>query len=838
MRTIVSTVVLSAALFVAACEPPVIYRDSQLVVSVAARPAAVVVFAAPTGPTAFVDIHYRINGSPQLNLRMTEGPERWRFRIPGLSSGDVIDFFLTHERDGAAVDTPWLRYRLDPTAATATPAPSGTPTPTTTSAAPTATPAATATPPAPTPIPTPPNADGLLSPTDYSTRLTFEGGTATLHVRTALPLGPSTATVHVEGEPERSLALQPSGAGEWAASFPARAGARMEYRFLLAYSDGTNPLFLRSSTRAGTVGTPLPSRDLLAVVETAGRFRDRHENERRFEPFVAGYFDGSTFSVLVLDFGDALDVTVAVADEADFVDIKLFDRDLTPPHLRADEVRADYRVAARMLGQDDPETGARTWHWRQERDELRDVDLSPGHLVDFEFTIRRAESRPAHAGSNGQYYTAIFRHRMGEAGLTEVLDASDHRPGDAASVYVISEPEWSFAQAARNLNHEELLTFLRGKRLFDRDLAHEDTSLLGPRYDATSCVACHPRDGSAAPHATTPGLTVLVGTGDRPDPQYGAQLQRRAVAPLAPEGRISLSWSPSLGTLPDGTAYELVDPSASVHDALLGALDPNAPRLRVAPRLVALGLLEAVPAEEIVAWEDADDADGDGISGRARFEPAGEGGTLELARFGWKASVATLRQQVALAFLRDLGVTTDLLPENDETPGAPLSPQGPPELTAGELDDVTDYVATLGVPMRLDVDQPVVTRGRSVFDELGCAACHRPTLHTSSDAPRRSARSLVLHPYSDLLLHDMGPGLADPAAADPAWSREWRTPPLWGLGRTEAVSGHTRYLHDGRARNLMEAVLWHGGEAAAARDGFAALSASDREALLAFLRSL
>ena len=658
---------------------------------------------------------------------------------------------------------------------------------------------------------------------------------ATLRVRPFTPLASSTATYSLAGGPEQSVQLTRDG-DEWTVEFDAEPGQTIEYSFFLPISDGANTLHLRSATHNAVVGNGSEERPGPLLVDTAGRFRDRHENELRFEPFIAGYFEASTFAVLLLDFGDALDVTVAVADEAEFVDIKLFDQNPSRPHERSREVRADYRVAARMLAYDDPQTGVRTWHWRQERNEVLDRDLAPGELVDLEFTIRRVQSQPVHSGSNGQYYTAIFRHRMGERGLTEVVDLAFSRPGDATSVYVISEPQWAFAQAARNLDHDGLVTFLRGKQLFDRDLEAEAAPELGPRYDAASCAECHVRDGSAAPPENPAderaGLTVGVRRTGAPHSAYGSQLQRRSIPGSTREGRLAVTWTSAPGALADGTPYELVSPSAQLLDLAFGPADVTA--LRVAPRLVGLGLLEAVPDSVLAQMADQNDGNGDGISGRARIVIDDVTGETALGRFGWKAGAASLRGQVARAYLRDMGVTTPVFAVDDETPAAP-APLGSIELSDADLTDVTTYVGTLGVPMRLDTDDPEVELGFETFLEAGCAACHTPTLLTAANGPHPALRSQVIHPFTDLLLHDMGEGLAEP---DPAIGREWRTAPLWGIGRTSAVAGHTRFLHDGRARNLLEAILWHGGEAAAARNHVAALDAERRAALLRFLGSL
>jgi CxxC motif-containing protein (DUF1111 family) len=265
--------------------------------------------------------------------------------------------------------------------------------------------------------------------------------------------------------------------------------------------------------------------------------------------------------------------------------------------------------------------------------------------------------------------------------------------------------------------------------------------------------------------------------------------------------------------------------------------------------MIGLGLLEQVPAEDIFARADPNDADSDGISGRPSHVLDPESGALMVGRFGWKAGAATIRAQSASAFAGDIGISTPLVmsPQGDCTRGQPACfelPTGEQErLGKSEapdpvLDLVTFYSQTVGVPQRRDVDAPGVLRGKEQFYTLGCADCHTPKFVTSRDAPNPAHRFQLIWPYTDLLLHDMGEGLADHRPEGDADGYEWRTPPLWGIGLTETVSGHTFFLHDGRARSLVEAILWHGGEAQAARDGFAGLEKSARDDLISFLESL
>ena len=265
---------------------------------------------------------------------------------------------------------------------------------------------------------------------------------------------------------------------------------------------------------------------------------------------------------------------------------------------------------------------------------------------------------------------------------------------------------------------------------------------------------------------------------------------------------------------------------------------------RVAPQMIGLGLLEAVPEEDILARADPDDADGDGISGRPNRVLSEETGAPMLGRFGWKAGQPTIREQSASAFSGDIGISTAVLPDGwgectEAQAGCRAAPHGgAPEADDTVLDLVTFYSRNLAVPARRDLDDPEVLRGKALFYEAGCAACHAPKFVTARLPDRPEQSFQLIWPYSDLLLHDMGEGLADHRPEARASGTEWRTAPLWGIGLTETVTGRASFLHDGRARTLLEAVLWHGGEAQAARDRVVAMDAGEREALVRFLELL
>jgi CxxC motif-containing protein (DUF1111 family) len=335
-----------------------------------------------------------------------------------------------------------------------------------------------------------------------------------------------------------------------------------------------------------------------------------------------------------------------------------------------------------------------------------------------------------------------------------------------------------------------------------------------------------------------------------PEPTYGGQLQDFAVPGLKAEGRMVITYTDEAVTLGDGTVVTLRAPSYSVADLGYGPMAADVMLSpRVTPQMIGLGLIEQIPPEDILAHADPDDEDGDGVSGRANRVLDPVSGEIALGRFGWKAGAASIRAQSADAFAGDLGISTPLVmrPHGDcmaaqtECLAMPSGEQerlGPSEAPDPVLDLVTFYSQNLGVPQRREADDPTVLAGKAAFYGAGCATCHVPKFVTSRAGENPALRFQLIWPYSDFLLHDMGPGLADHRPEGKADGYEWRTAPLWGIGLTETVSGHTEFLHDGRARNLTEAILWHGGEAEGARDAFAAMPKAERDALLKFVESL
>lgn len=444
-------------------------------------------------------------------------------------------------------------------------------------------------------------------------------------------------------------------------------------------------------------------------------------------------------------------------------------------------------------------------------------------------------------------------------------------PGGAATAKPRALNRQAFSHPSGNMSFDRRAEFFVGNGFFQKLWVTAPSSTkssdgLGPFYNARSCQRCHLMDGRGHPPsgargddavsmllqigkpggdpiAEIPDYIAMVG-----DPVYGHQLQDFAAPGLPPEGRVALDFEDVPVALSGGESVTLRRPVFSVGDLAYGPLDPESRiSARIAPPMIGVGLLEAIPATRILSLADPDDADGDGISGRANVVWSGEFDQPMLGRFGWKAGQPTVAAQSATAFSNDLGISTPLLPDpwGDCTQAeqvcrtAPMGAEpGAAEIEAEAFDTVVFYSRNLAVPGRRDADDPTVIRGREVFQAAGCASCHTPAhvTHRLENQPEQSFQ--LIWPYTDMLLHDMGPDLDDGKPEARAAGAEWRTPPLWGIGLTETVSGEVALLHDGRARDVLEAVLWHGGEGQAARDRVVAMSPEDRAALVAFVESL
>jgi CxxC motif-containing protein (DUF1111 family) len=432
-------------------------------------------------------------------------------------------------------------------------------------------------------------------------------------------------------------------------------------------------------------------------------------------------------------------------------------------------------------------------------------------------------------------------------------------PASGGATTVHDDTRNAYSMPAPNLDVQQRAEFFIGNAFFNSPWVAAPASAaardgLGPLFNARSCDACHNNDGRGQPPTKAgerPVSLVLQFASPTPDahnspgadPHYGGNLNPFAIGSVPAEGTVRIDLHELPGTFADGTPFVLQAPEYRFEELAYGPIAADTQfSPRVAPSVFGSGLLEVVPEEQILTRSDPDDRDGDGISGRPNRVWDLRQQRVALGRFGWKANQPDIAHQTAAAFSGEIGMSSSLrplqncLPEQTACLGAPDG--GSPELSDEIFDHIVQYQRMLAVPERRHLDSAEVKRGAALFASTGCAGCHRSTFVTSQ-VPGQAWRSgQTIHPFTDLLLHDMGPALADGRPDYEASGSEWRTPPLWGLGLQQKVNRHTRLLHDGRARDVTEAILWHGGEADRAKHAFVAMPAADRAALLAFLESL
>lgn len=493
------------------------------------------------------------------------------------------------------------------------------------------------------------------------------------------------------------------------------------------------------------------------------------------------------------------------------------------------------------------------------------VDLASGQFMELELS-QFLQGVPS---GRANYYGTAILYEVGVGGLvpwyadlskrenSEKLDESAWLGGRTTLPYPYSdEPDNRYMQMATNLAPWNGQPFVLGRRVHHSSMvdgSHDESAenpaltevvgLAGPLYINESCDACHTRNGRASIVGEGQSLdkwVVKVGTEDgSPDPLIGRVLQ-----------------SASTGAESEGVVY--VDQWLGTDDGLrrpvygFEGAEPSHFSPRLSPALIGLGLLEALAESTIMEWEDPQDQDGDGISGRAQVVLDPETGDLRLGRFGWKAAAGSLRHQLASALNTDMGVMTSIMPSPDcGVDQQDCGNDNGAELADESFDNLYRYIALLGVGAQRDIDDAQVQAGQVLFSDVGCQGCHRATMTTSENHPLSELRSQTVHPYSDLLLHDMGQDMADNLGEGQASGSEWRTTPLWGIGLSACVTGglegsaqsevcvpSASYLHDGRARTLDEAIRWHGGEGDASRSAYLNLDDSERDALVRFLESL
>jgi len=404
--------------------------------------------------------------------------------------------------------------------------------------------------------------------------------------------------------------------------------------------------------------------------------------------------------------------------------------------------------------------------------------------------------------------------------------------GNATVAYDVEEP---FMKISDSIDENEISSISQGRELFIARWQPAPGSRatldgLGPLFNADACTACHVADGRIVPYNDdgTLDASFLFRIGNdsgATHPEYGGQLQTRATTGLS-EG--SVTWVQNDA---DGTIRFIATPDLASEGYAIGP--------RIAPHLLGMGLLDLVAEATILEYADPDDVNGDGISGRPHWVT--EEGERRIGRFGWKAINSTLRTQNAGAMHQDMGLTTPVNSSENCTEQQEIcttaGSSGSPEVSETSLMAVVHFMTALGVPERRIEDQAAFDEGARLFESIGCAACHRPTMVTGTSGKFASLSNQTIYPYTDLLLHDMGEGLSDGVVENNATASEWRTPPLWGIGIVEQKEG-ARFLHDGRATTIKEAVQHHGGEAAAARNRFLQLDTVQTERLMQFLRGI
>lgn len=603
---------------------------------------------------------------------------------------------------------------------------------------------------------------------------------------------------------------------------------------------------LYDSTTTLEPETTIVTSDAL-ITRVGDRVRDRHAREDAFQAYdhyIQFYWEQRTVSIEIVDRvafgGNSITVNTESIIPLHTRDFRVFFRGLNTP--------AEYFHNVGMT-EIEPTRYTTTFSFNPKTGQ----PVTIGDRMEFEFSPFL--SNPTNGRDN--YYGTAFLYIVGEGlkpwqGLGPIRDSfplpESTWQGGQTTIHNqhSDEPEHLFKQMAGNLAPISAESFVLGRRLHHTDFGsgvhseqpnpsfQQQAGKLGPDYIGRSCIACHVDNGRAfPPNIGTPleQSVVRIGIDDcgAPHPTLGNVLQPNSTSGI-PEGLTTISnYTTTSGQYGDGQSYELRKPNYS-----FAGFTPSHFSVRIAPPLVGMGLLEAISEEAIAALADPNDENGDGISGRMQIVEDPETGEMRLGRFGYKAEQAKLIHQIAAALNTDIGVSTSIFPVLDGETNA-----GTIEVDDDELAELNRYIGTLGVNAQRDFEDSEVLLGQQVFETIGCASCHVPTLETGEFHPWTELRNQTIHAFTDLLLHDMGPGLADNLGQGQASGSEWRTPPLWSIGRTADVGGGQQaYLHDGRARNLAEAILWHGGEAEAVTEAFRNLSATERSALIEFLESL
>ncbi len=828
-------------------------------------------FYANNAPWA--DIHYTINGGGQQNIRMTHNADNTNtFTLSSIPTSAVVRYsFTIGVAAGGQTDTAWVQFNCC-SGGTSTPA-SSTPA----SSTPASSTPKSSTPASSTPASSTPASGG---PAGY-TLCAAENGTCSFSGTASVAFGANGAFNYLTAT--NSIACNNATFGD-----PISGVAKSCYYKLNGSSS--------SSASSVSLGTIVPLFDGSTALEQVIQFdrgdalvtrfsdraRDRHAKENHFQlhdHYLPFYWETRTDSIEIVDYvakgGTTVRMNVTTLG-------------------KLDDLQAENRwwyignnTLAEFCGNGVMNVIDQTHYWKEQSTNCRNnfSQIKIGDKLEFEISLF-LDGSTLLRGRN-HYYGSTFLYVVGK-GLVP-WDVTDMNPFVGGKTYqrdsiempasaqtagihslnrqTSAEPADHFMQMTYGLGYNNGQPFVLGRRLAHTEFTtgkHDESDengifdemvgKAGPNFVNSSCVQCHARNGRAPVAAIGESLTKWVfkvgdGSGN-PSPSIGRVLQPNNVNGVASgEGTVSISSFTTVNGLRKPN-FQFERGAPAQYSA------------RIAPQLVGMGLLEAIPESAILALADENDANGDGISGKAQKIIDPVTGQVRLGRFGYKAAATSVRHQVAAALNTDMGVMTSVLPKPDC--GSAQSNCGNTagsELTDAHLTNLVKYVSLLGVRSQRDYGSAAVIQGKSVFTATGCAACHTPTFTTSSFAPLAELRSQTIHPYTDLLLHDMGTGLADNLGEGQATGAEWRTAPLWSVGLSPCVTGgvtgpdntdglpygvdghkvctpDASYLHDGRARTIDEAIRWHGGEGLKAEQAYEALSASDKDALVKFVNSL
>lgn len=425
-----------------------------------------------------------------------------------------------------------------------------------------------------------------------------------------------------------------------------------------------------------------------------------------------------------------------------------------------------------------------------------------------------------------------------------LIDWERAKAGGETTIYTMTNI--AYRTPAPNLSPDDLAAHNIGDAQFEQVFVTAPAPLnsgLGPVYNNSSCIRCHPSDGRARVPSDINSFSgffyriSLPGTGANntpvPVPGFGTQAKNHAIAGFQKQMDFKVVWTEISETLADGTIVKLRKPAYFIENPYTALPGNVLISPRIAPPVFGLGLLEAIPEADILALADPNDSNGDGIKGIPNYVWNPFTQQTELGRFGWKANTSTLLIQTASAYHEDMGITSYVFPQDTHNDGL----ADDPEISDNFLNKVVLYCQTLAVPAARNVGNPQIENGYKVFNTINCSGCHVPK-QRSGYSPISALANQTFYPFTDMLLHDMGEALADGKPDFLANGRQWKTRPLWGIGLQQIVNSHTEFLHDGRARNITEAILWHGGEAENSKNKFKNLSTKDREDLLKFLNSL